>query len=133
MVPWTRVEAVGWPGSSTPGSSAPRSSPLSFPLCKFQSLQPLNFTGCRLCFGVAAFLAQILVPAEGGEGQLGSQAQAVKSPGEQKGHPGLLGETESNSDSASRFFPEAGGLRAALRRLGWIHLCVPEPSTCQVR
>lgn len=90
------------------------------------------FWCCSLRFGVAAFLAQILVPAEGEEGQLGSQAQTVKSSGEQKGHPGLLGETESNSDSAVCFFPEAGGLRAALRRLDWIHLCVPEPGTCQV-
>lgn len=69
---------------------------------------------CCRCFGIAAFLAQILVPAEGGEEQLGSQAQAPKSPGERTGRCRLLGETESTSDSVLCLLPEVGGLESPL-------------------
>lgn len=51
MVPWTRVETWGRPGS--PGPSASRQfSPLY--------ISELNIPRCRRCFGLAAFLAQIL-------------------------------------------------------------------------
>ena len=51
VVPWTRVETWGRPGSPGPSASW-QFSPLY--------LSGLNIPRCRRCFGLAAFLAQIL-------------------------------------------------------------------------
>lgn len=50
-------------------------------------------------------------------------------PGEQKGHPRLLGKSESNSDSAVCLLLKwtSGELPSA--RSGLVYVCIPEPGT----